>query len=203
MNFLTLIRHGETEWNSEGKVQGSVDVPLSAEGLRQAAELAERLRGEGEGFDLLYSSDLVRAAETARILAGRLGMPAPRLSPLLRELDCGEWEGRRIEDLKREEPELYERWLGDPAFRIPGGESMLDLRERASAFLQERKTELDGAERVLVVAHGLMNRMFLSVLLKLDVHRSRFFSQDNTAINRFTWHGRRVYCDAWNLTCHL
>jgi probable phosphoglycerate mutase len=203
MNHLTLIRHGETEWNSDGKIQGSVDVPLSAAGLRQAAELASRLRGEGERFDLLYSSDLLRAAETARILAQELEAPPPRFSPLLRELDCGDWEGRRIEDLKREEPELYERWLGDPAFRIPGGESMLDLRGRAAAFLEEQETGLDGAERVLIVAHGLINRMFLSLLLKLDVHRSRFFSQDNTAINRFTWHGGRVYCDAWNLTCHL
>lgn len=203
MNHLTLIRHGETEWNAEGRVQGSMDVALSAEGLRQAAGLADRLAEEGERYDLLFSSDLQRASETARLLAGRLGSPPPRLSPLLRELDCGSWEGRRIEDLKREEPELYERWLGDPSFRIPGGESMLDLRARVAAFLEEYKADLDGAPHVLVVAHGLINRMFLSVLLQLDVHRSRFFSQDNTAINRFSWHGRRVYCDAWNLACHL
>ncbi len=65
------------------------------------------------------------------------------------------------------------------------------------------RAELDAADHVLIVAHGLINRMFLSVLLQVDPQRARYFSQDNTAVNLFSWRGPRIYCDFWNLTCHL
>lgn len=203
MKSLLLVRHGETEWNSDGRIQGSVDVPLSEAGLAQAAALADDLAGRGVRPDRVYTSDLQRSRETGRILSGRLGVKAVSATPLLRELNCGAWEGRLIEELRRDERPTYEAWLDDPALAIPQGESVLDLRARVERFFAEHGGELEASEQVLIVAHGLINRMILSVLLKLDPQRSRYFSQDNTAINAFSWRRGRVYCDSWNLTCHL
>ena len=203
MNSLILVRHGETEWNSDKRIQGSVDVPLSEAGRAQAEALARAMEEEGLRPDRVYTSDLQRSSETGRIVAARLHAPAPQASPLLRELDCGEWEGRLIDDLRQNEPALYETWLDDPAFPLPGGESVLQLRARAERFFAEKEEELGASRRVLIVAHGLMNRMILSLLLKLDPQQSRYFSQDNTAVNVFNWRGPRVYCDVWNRTCHL
>ena len=203
MNSLILVRHGETEWNSDKRIQGSVDVPLSEAGRAQAVALARALAEEGLRPDLIYTSDLQRSSETGRIVAGRLDVSDIRVSPLLRELDCGEWEGRLIEDLRQNEPALYEAWLDDPAKPLPGGESVLQLRARAERFFRENAGDLAACPRVLIVAHGLMNRMILSLLLKLDPQQSRYFSQDNTAVNVFAWRGPRVYCDVWNRTCHL
>ncbi len=203
MKTLILVRHGETEWNSDRRIQGSVDVPLSEVGREQAAALAHELAEQGLLVDRVYTSDLRRSRETGRVIAERLGVAEVSESPLLRELHCGEWEGRLIEELRTSETAHYEEWLDDPAFVIPGGESILQLRSRAETFFEQERAELEKHGRVLVVAHGLINRMVLSVLLRLDPQRSRYFSQDNTAIDVFTWRGNRVYCDVWNLTCHL
>jgi broad specificity phosphatase PhoE len=203
MDKLVLIRHGETEWNSDKRIQGSVDVPLSPRGIRQAEALAETLLGDGMSFGRAYASDLDRSRTTAQILAERLDVPVLVTSPLLRELHCGAWEGRFIEDLRTNESEAYEAWIHHPDFVIPAGESIMDLHHRVELFLDEQKAALDETENVLVVAHGLLNRMVLSVLLKLDPQQSRFFQQDNTAINVFSFWRDRIYCDAWNLTCHL
>ncbi len=203
MKRLILVRHGETEWNSDKRIQGSVDVPLSERGVAQAKALASTLAERGERFDRLYTSDLARSHETGRILADRLGVASVETSPLLRELNCGIWEGRFIEDLKQNDWPSYERWLVDPDYVIPKGESVMQLHARVKAFMSQERASLEASEAVLIVAHGLLNRMVLSVLLKLDPQRSRHFSQDNTAINVFTWQGRRASCEAWNLTCHL
>jgi probable phosphoglycerate mutase len=203
MKSLLLVRHGETEWNSDRKIQGSVDIPLSEAGRVQAAAVAHDLAERGFRAHRIFTSDLQRAAETGRILAERLGISDVASSPLLRELHCGEWEGRFIDDLRQNDREFYEAWLDDPSLVLPGGESVLQLRARVVRFFETHRAELDAADHVLIVAHGLINRMFLSVLLQVDPQRARYFSQDNTAVNLFSWRGPRIYCDFWNLTCHL
>jgi broad specificity phosphatase PhoE len=201
MKLLVLVRHGETEWNHDNRVQGSMDVPLSSRGRAQAEALAQELLRRREAYDRIYTSDLKRAGETARILATRLGGPEVAVDPLLREMDCGRWEGLSIDDLREREPEGWRRWMDDPAFRVPGGESILDVRERARAFLESRREELRGAERVLVVAHGLLNRMILSEIMAIEPQRARFFATDNASFARFRWSRGRVFCDGWNVGC--
>ena len=203
MKSLLLIRHGETEWNSDRRIQGSVDIPLSEVGRAQAAVVAHDLAGQGFRADKIFTSDLQRAAETGRILADRLGVAEVTATPLIRELNCGEWEGRFIDDLRQNDRAFYEAWLDDPALVLPGGESVLQVRTRVERFFETQRAQLDACESVLIVAHGLINRMFLSVLLQVDPQRARYFSQDNTAVNLFSWRGPRVYCDHWNGTCHL
>jgi broad specificity phosphatase PhoE len=203
MNTLVLVRHGETEWNSDNRVQGSVDVPLSEEGTRQARALAAFLREKGFAFDRAYTSDLDRSRTTGQVIADALAIPALVASPLLRELNCGAWEGRSIPELRERETEAYRRWRHESDFAVPGGESMLDLRARVEAFFSEQAAALESSENVLIVAHGLLNRMVLSVVMGLDPQQSRYFAQDNAAMSVFRWVRGRVHCVAWNVACHL
>lgn len=203
MRRLVLVRHGETAWNVEGRVQGSSDVSLSEAGLAQTRMLAAYLGGCGARFDRVFSSDLGRALETARLLSAVLGGHEPTPTPLLREIGCGCWEGRSVEELKRDRREEYDRWRGDAAFAVPGGESVLQVRGRVERFFAQRSTELDGAGEILLVGHGIVNRMVLSVVMGLDPQRSRFFGQDNTALNVFEIRGERATCTAWNARPHL
>ncbi len=203
MRKLVLVRHGETEWNSDNRVQGSVDVPLSAVGIEQARALGAGLRAQGMTFGRVYTSDLDRSRTTGQILQEALDIPVLVTSPLLRELDCGDWEGEPIADLKKNKESSYKAWKHDPTYFIPNGESLMAVHERVRVFLEEQKATLDACDDVLIVAHGLLNRMMLAVLLQLDPQQSRYFSQDNTAYDVFEWVRERVYCTGWNLTCHL
>src|SRR5262245_53202123 len=102
MTVFYIIRHGETDWNLSGRWQGHADVPLNALGRAQAQRLAERLRREDTRLDSIYSSDLLRAWETALIIGDALGV-APRPLPALREIDVGAWSGlTRAEVLMRD-----------------------------------------------------------------------------------------------------
>jgi len=133
---LLLVRHGETDWNAEGRLQGHTDRPLSDYGRRQARRLAEEL--EGEGLEAIYSSDLARAHETAEIVGERLGLPIS-LEPALREKDWGSWEG--LDAVERDRVEFV-------------GESTEAHQERMLRALRRIAELHPGNGRVLVVTHG-------------------------------------------------
>jgi broad specificity phosphatase PhoE len=133
---LFLVRHGETDWNAEGRLQGHTDRPLSDYGRRQARQLAEEL--EGEELEAIYSSDLARARETAEIVGERLGLPVA-LEPELREKDWGTWEG--LNAVERDRVEFV-------------GESTEAHQERMLRALRRIADRHPGDGRVLVVTHG-------------------------------------------------
>jgi broad specificity phosphatase PhoE len=108
-----------------------------------------------------------------------------------------------VEDLKREARAEYDRWRTDPSFAVPGGESVLDVRRRIERFFEERAAQLGADESVLLVGHGILNRMVLSVIMGLDPQSSRYFGQDNTAINVFEFRNGKATCTAWNARPHL
>ena len=136
MTALLLVRHGETDWNAEGRLQGQTDRPLSDYGRRQARELAEELADEG--LEAIYSSDLARAHETAEIVGERLGL-AVGLDPDLREKDWGSWEG--LTSVERDRVEFV-------------GESTEAHQERMLQALRRISDRHPGDGRVLVVTHG-------------------------------------------------
>ena len=147
---LYLLRHGQTEWNIEGKIQGKTDIPLNETGLRQARCLAEGMR-ERE-ISAVYSSPLLRAAQTAEILAEEKGLSVSVL-PELREVDFGLWEGRSWTEVDAEFHEDFRRWEENPAEYMPtGGESRESCRERCRAAMEQilAGTVTDAA----IVAHG-------------------------------------------------
>jgi broad specificity phosphatase PhoE len=133
---LLLVRHGETDWNAEGRLQGQTDRPLSDFGRRQAEQLAAEL--EGEELEAIYSSDLARARETAEIVGKRLGLPVV-LAPGLREKNWGTWEG--LTAVERDQVEF-------------AGESTRAHQERTLRALRRISERHPDDVRVLVVTHG-------------------------------------------------
>ncbi len=146
MTTLLLVRHGETDWNADGRLQGHTDRPLSDYGRRQAQKLADAL--EGEEFDAIYASDLARARETAEIVAERLRLPVV-LDPDLREKDWGNWEG--LTSMERVGVELV-------------GESTERHQKRMLRAL-ERIASRHPHGRVIVVTHGGSMRRVQTVAL--------------------------------------
>ena len=145
---LLLARHGETDWNRIGRWQGHADPPLNETGRRQAAELAEQLAGDG--IAAVYSSDLVRASETARAVGARLGLPVVE-EPALREIDVGSWSGLTRAEVEQRFPEGFARWLAGEIGH--DGETREQLTERALTAALEIASRHPGGN-VLVVTHG-------------------------------------------------
>jgi len=158
VTLLTLVRHGETDWNRARRIQGSTDIPLNDTGRAQAREVAERLRARLHPASplIVVSSDLSRARETAEIIAETLGVDPPRTYPQLRERAYGEAEGV-------DTAEFLERWGDWHSAEVPGAEPWPELRARALAALQRiardvRHTTAPGAASVIAVAHGALIR---------------------------------------------
>jgi len=147
---ILLARHGETDDNvPPPRVQGWIDTPLNAGGRAQARELAAALRPRG--LAAVYSSHLARARETADIVAAELGLEVV-VDERLAESRRGSWEGRLLEEIERDEPELWAAWRrGGADFRFPGGESLAEHAERVRAALAEVRS---GQLPALCVCHG-------------------------------------------------
>lgn len=156
MTLLTLVRHGQTDWNLDRRIQGSTDIPLNDTGRTDARTAAAALAGVD--YDAVYASPLVRAHETARIIADELGLPAPLTTRGMREREFGEGEGLKVE-------EYLDRW-GDWTTPVPGAESLEQVRERALDSLERiarasRRRSAPRAESIIVVSHGGVLRALL------------------------------------------
>jgi 2,3-bisphosphoglycerate-dependent phosphoglycerate mutase len=165
---ILLARHGQSDWNAAKRWQGHADRPLTELGRRQAQELAARL-AETE-LDAVYSSDLQRALETARIVAEAKGVDL-HTDRGLREVDVGSWSGLTRAEAEKRFPEAYQRWLqGGEGW--PDGETYEHLRRRVTAAVY-RIAAAHERGRVLVVAHGGSIRAIHAAALGVDVHTYR------------------------------
>jgi len=153
-----LARHGETDWNAEGRWQGQTDVPLNPRGREQAREIARRLRGEG--IRAVASSDLLRARDTAAIVAAELGLEVNHVDAALRERRFGSFEGLTREEAADRFPEAWTRHLADPGPAPPGGESRDELLGRLLPAVSAAVARLPGP--LLVVMHGGSMRALLA-----------------------------------------
>lgn len=152
MTILTLVRHGETDWNAGGRIQGSTDIPLNATGRAQAGEVAETLAAQYAGREVVVvSSDLSRAAETADVIAAALGTSVSRRLPGLRERSYGDAEGMDALTFA----DAYGPWH---AADVPGAETWPVVRERALAAIAEAVTAAPDDVDVIAVAHGALIR---------------------------------------------
>jgi alpha-ribazole phosphatase len=151
MTRLILIRHGETEWNVEGRWQGHADVPLNARGRAQAEEVAQSLARTK--VDAIYVSDLKRTMETAGPLARSQGLEV-QVDTRLREIDQGEWQGLLIDEIQTRYAEEFRRRRENPLdVAPPGGETALQVRERVLAAIQDILS-LHPEQTVAIVSHG-------------------------------------------------
>jgi broad specificity phosphatase PhoE len=145
---LLLARHGETDWNRDGRWQGHSDTPLNECGRAQSRELAEQL----DGVDVVYSSDLARARETAEIVAKRLGREV-RFDARLRERSFGAWEGLTSDEIESRFAEAHRRWRSGEGSGADDAEPFGTFAARIQAFLDDVLSHHPG-ENVLVIAHG-------------------------------------------------
>jgi broad specificity phosphatase PhoE len=155
-----LARHGQTAYNLERRFQGHLPVPLDETGREQAADLAERAKAGASGapFVALWCSPLLRARETANIVAARIGLK-PREEPRLMETDAGDWTDRLFIDVQAEDPEGFAGFIeGRPDFGFPGGESFAQQGVRVAAALADVER---GELPALVVCHGVVIRIAL------------------------------------------
>jgi broad specificity phosphatase PhoE len=160
---ILLARHGQTDFNAPPvRIQGTLDPPLNDLGRAQARELADLVAGDGVAA--LYTSDMLRARQTAEIVAERLGLE-PVVEPRVRECAWGAWEGRLVEDIAREEPDAWQAWLdAGESFRFPSapgkpGESLAEHMQRTTAALDDIRS---GELPALVVCHGGTVRVALA-----------------------------------------
>lgn len=185
LTLVYLVRHGATQWNESGRWAGRSDMPLSDLGRLQAERLAERLAADPGAFARAFTSGLMRADETARIVAARLGVPVEVDARLL-EMAYGEWEGKTPEEIRRtpEGAALLARWVARPAtIAAPGGEAPLDVLDRALEWIRETGARFPGG-RLLAAGHRSTNRILIAHArgIPLDDYR-RAVPQDNGALN--------------------
>lgn len=156
MTLLTLVRHGQTDWNLDRRIQGSTDIPLNDTG-RADATAAVALLADGS-YDAIYASPLQRAQQTAQIIADGLGLAAPAVTRGLREREFGVGEGLLVE-------EYLTKW-GDWTAAVPGAETLEQVRDRAMDSLERialaaRRRSAPRAESIIVVSHGGVIRALL------------------------------------------
>jgi len=200
MTDLIFIRHGETDWNRQQRFQGQIDVPLNPTGHEQARRLAQALAGER--FDLLISSDLLRARETAAPLEHAHALPAVS-RPGLREQSFGVLEGMDVAGIKSRHPQLWAQWLRhDADYALPEGESTRQFHARVIAAVRELATT-HGDKALVLVTHGGVLDMLWRTVHGLPLHGARVCAIPNTGINRLRWRAGTLDIVRWAEDAHL
>lgn len=198
---LIFVRHGQTNWNAEDRIQGHLDAELSELGLRQARAVAYALANES--VDAIYASDLQRAYVTADMIADKHGLPVIQ-TQLLREVCLGEWQGMTISEVKDRYPDQHAAYRADSIRnRPPGAERIEDVIKRSRQFVEMvLPTYTEG--NIIVVSHGGIIRGALCHALDSEPELYRKTRLDNAGITILGFYGdRSPHVFLMNETCHL
>lgn len=194
ITHIVLIRHGETDWNRERRLQGQLDVPLNTQGLEQAAQLGRALAGER--FDAVYASDLSRARQTAQALADELGV-AVRDDAGLRERCYGQFEGLTYAEVAERHPAEFDAWQNRvPEFAPPGGETLTEFHERAVQTAL-RLVRRHPGERIALVSHGGVLDCLYRHAHAMTLTEPRRHELRNASINRLSSDGHQLTVLQW------
>ncbi len=197
---IILVRHGETAYNANETFRGRADVPLNETGLKQARLLGEYL--SQEKIDHVYSSPLKRAVKTAEAIATPQKLKVKRVENL-NDIDCGEWKGLTLKEVQEKYTEIYQDWVDTPEqVKIPGGESLEDVRRRALPFVQDAVTRCPEG-KIVLVSHRAVNKVLICSLLGLNNSMFWSFKLDTGAITRFSYDGKRTALISHNDTSFL
>jgi probable phosphoglycerate mutase len=197
---ILAIRHGETLWNVDSRIQGHLDIGLNATGRWQAERLGQAL--SGEPMAAIYASDLSRAHDTALAVSRHTGVPV-QAEPGLRERSFGEFEGRTFAEIEIELPEQAQRWRQrDPTFTPAGGESLLMLEVRVLSVAGRLAAQHPG-EQIALFAHGGVMDILYRAATRLDLQAARTWALGNTAINRLLWSPEGFSLVGWADVQHL
>ncbi|MGB4582698.1 MAG: histidine phosphatase family protein [Rhodoferax sp.] len=197
---IIAIRHGETAWNVDTRLQGHLDIALNAKGLWQAEQVARVLAGEP--IEAVYTSDLLRAWHTARAIAQSTEAPLVARQDL-RERCFGSFEGKTHAELEAQWPEASLRWRKrEPDWAPPGGESLLALRQRINRTVAALAQQHLGGQIVLVAHGGVMDVLY-RLATGQDLQAPRTWQLGNAAINRLLWTADGLTLVGWGDTGHL
>jgi len=179
---ILLARHGETDWNRDGRYQGQEDIPLSDTGVKQALRLGERLRDVR--IDRAVASPLSRAYDTARLALGDARADMLEVDRGLMEIAHGSWEGKLASEIREVDPERLAAWRDTPdKVQMPGGESLKQVLERAWPASAGACEGLGPEQTLLVVSHDAVNRVLLCRVLGLPLFRLWTFRQAPATLN--------------------
>ncbi|MEY4447104.1 MAG: Phosphoserine phosphatase 1 [Pseudomonadota bacterium] len=199
---IIAIRHGETAWNVDTRIQGQLDIPLNERGQWQAAQLAEALATQ-DPLDAVYTSDLKRAHQTASAVAARQGL-TPVSHVGLRERGFGAFEGKTFAEIEKDLPEDALLWRKrEPHWAPPqGGESLVLMEKRIRNTLNELAAQHVG-QHIALFAHGGVMDLLYRIATQQGLQAPRTWTLTNTAINRLLWTPESVSLVGWADTSHL
>jgi probable phosphoglycerate mutase len=199
---IIAIRHGETAWNVDTRIQGQLDIPLNDRGQWQAAQLAEALATQ-DPLDAVYTSDLKRAHQTASAVAARQGL-TPVSHVGLRERGFGAFEGKTFAEIEKDLPEDAMLWRKrEPHWAPPqGGESLVLMEQRIRNTLNELAAQHVG-QHIALFAHGGVMDLLYRIATQQGLQAPRTWTLTNTAINRLLWTPESVSLVGWADTSHL
>ena len=197
---IIAIRHGETAWNVTTRIQGQLDIGLNETGRWQAHRLALALAGEP--IAALYSSDLLRAWDTALSIANATGLSVQTVEGL-RERGFGVFEGKTFQEIEAQWPDQALRWRKrDPGFEPQGGESLEAMRERIIQTTHTLAAQHSG-EQIVMVAHGGVMDVLYRAATRQEIQAPRTWDLGNAAINRLLWTPDGLSLVGWADTQHL
>ena len=200
MTSILLVRHGETDWNKERRLQGHIDIPLNSQGVAQAALLGEAL--VQEKIAVVYSSDLSRAYDTANAIAHHHALPI-FMDSTLRERHYGSVQGLTYEEIEERYPQNYAAWQSrDPDFQPEGGESLRDFQTRVTSNI-ERIANQHVGQKILIVAHGGVLDCLYRAAQNIDLAEKSKIDLLNTSLNRLIFDGTLFHIEAWGDVSHL
>lgn len=200
MTLWMLVRHGETEWNKQHRIQGHADAPLNTTGIEQARRLASRLADVR--IDAVYSSDVSRTRKTAEIVVEGRGIEVREFFEL-RERNYGRWEGVTHEEWQATDPESFAHWKRSPdTYTPPGGESLDEVLARTSRAAERIKEQHLNDDSIVVVGHGAALLVLVVHLLDLPLSYRNNFFLDNTSLSVLDVGTEHTVIQLWNDTSH-
>jgi len=199
---ICFVRHGETNWNAEQRMQGHIDIPLNANGISQAERLANALIRVKHSFDVIYSSDLERALHTANAVARALSLDV-QITPRLRERNVGKLQGLLLAEAPVLLPEIWQRHIArELDHDLGGGESIRTFHQRMQDILELFLNEHRG-QSVLAVSHGGSLDMIYRIVTQQALDAERVAVVPNTSLNWITHDGSTWSVECWADTSHL
>lgn len=200
MTRIVIVRHGRTEWNRIERFRGRADITLDDVGIKQAEAAAERVKVWP--ISAVYSSPLRRSSSTAEIIAASVDLNVQSMAGII-DIDYGQWQGLSIEDVVAKDGRLYSQWIENPdKVKFPGGESFVEVRERASKAV-DSLIQKHPKESIVLVTHKVICQILILSLFGLDSSHLWQITQDVCAMNLFEVRGGIPSALFINDTCHL
>jgi probable phosphoglycerate mutase len=204
VSLVILVRHGQTDWNRVERFRGRFDIPLNRTGLKQAEATAERIAAGRRPGDIL-TSPLSRARQTAEAIARKTGLSQRDCQGLI-DIDYGEWQALTPDEVRARFPRELQAWYENPeTARIPGGETLAEVQDRALSAAREAcaRGPGDSTDTIVMVSHTVVNRLILMGALGSPLSRFWRLRQDPCAINMLEFDGSSFSVAVMNDTCHL